>query len=291
MVNDTSTPVGNEPSLPRDGEPGPLRGSEPGPVAADNGTPRTAAGTPHTPDPLKQRKRVEKISKFWPVLSGIIAIAVAIVLGLIIFLRKNTPYEADTEFLEELIERRNPVGLALAEFMTTVGGGYYATIIIPAAVIIILLLLRRKWSALYYVAATVLSTVIVLIVKSAYSRPRPEEIFNSLDAGSFPSGHTANAATLAVIVALIIWRWWAWAAAAIWIIGMALARTYLGQHWLSDTVGGMLIGVAVAVIVWTPFADRMRVEAGGKKRVASETGETGGVSKLGKDTSAVNEQA
>lgn len=272
MVNDDATPAATSSD-----------------AAGTTGPVTTAAGTPHTPDPQKQRERVEKIAKFWPVVSGIIAIIVAIVIGLIIFLRKNTPYEADTEFLEELVERRNPVGLALAEFMTTVGGGYYATIIIPAAVIIILLIARRKWSAIYFAAAMIVSSAIVLTVKAAYSRPRPEEIFNNLDAGSFPSGHVANAATLAVIISLIIWRWWAWAAAAIWIIGMALARTYLGQHWLSDTIGGFLIGAAVAVIVWTPFADRMRVEAGGKKRVASETGETGGVSEIGNDadTSAV----
>lgn len=264
--------------------------NDPDDSAGTTGPVKTAAGSPHAPDTPKQQERVEKIAKFWPVVSGTLAIIAAVVIGLIIFLRKNTPYEADTEFLEELVERRNPVGLALAEFMTTVGGGYYATIIIPAVVIIILLVLRRRWSALYFAAAMVVSSVIVLIVKSAYSRPRPEEIFNTLDAGSFPSGHTANAATLAIILALIIWRWWAWAAGILWIIAMALARTYLGQHWLSDTIGGMLIGVAVAVIVWTPFADRMRVEAGGKKRVASKTGETGGVSEVGNDdTSAVRD--
>lgn len=35
---------------------------------------------------------------------------------------------------------------------------------------------------------------------------------------------------------------------------MMLSRTYLGAHWISDTVGGMLVGVGVAVIIWAPFA-------------------------------------
>jgi membrane-associated phospholipid phosphatase len=35
---------------------------------------------------------------------------------------------------------------------------------------------------------------------------------------------------------------------------MMVSRTYLGAHWISDTIGGMLIGVGVAVILWAPFA-------------------------------------
>jgi undecaprenyl-diphosphatase len=38
---------------------------------------------------------------------------------------------------------------------------------------------------------------------------------------------------------------------------MMLSRTYLGAHWISDTVGGMLIGAGVAVILWAPFAFRL----------------------------------
>ncbi len=41
---------------------------------------------------------------------------------------------------------------------------------------------------------------------------------------------------------------------AVYTVGMMLSRTYVGAHWISDTVGGMLVGAGVAVIVWAPFA-------------------------------------
>ena len=37
---------------------------------------------------------------------------------------------------------------------------------------------------------------------------------------------------------------------------MALSRTYIGAHWVSDTVGGVILGAAVALLLWAPIATR-----------------------------------
>jgi undecaprenyl-diphosphatase len=49
-------------------------------------------------------------------------------------------------------------------------------------------------------------------------------------------------------------------AGAGYVVLMALSRTYLGAHWVTDTIGGMLVGGAVAVLVWVLFARRLRAE-------------------------------
>ena len=88
-------------------------------------------------------------------------------------------------------------------------------------------------------------------------RPRPTEILVHPDFGSFPSGHSANAALIATTLGIIFWRTWIWITGAVYTVLMMLSRTYLGAHWISDTIGGMLVGVGVAVIIWAPFALRL----------------------------------
>jgi len=101
------------------------------------------------------------------------------------------------------------------------------------------------------------------LLKEIVGRPRPEDMLVVSDFGSFPSGHSANAATLMVCLAIIVHRAWVWAAGAAYVVLMMVSRTYLGAHWVSDTIGGALVGIAVALIVWAPLARKLRVESGG----------------------------
>lgn len=61
---------------------------------------------------------------------------------------------------------------------------------------------------------------------------------------SFPSGHSASAAAFATGVALESPR--AGALLAPLAVGVAYSRLHTGAHWLSDVVGGTVLGVAVA---------------------------------------------
>jgi undecaprenyl-diphosphatase len=44
-------------------------------------------------------------------------------------------------------------------------------------------------------------------------------------------------------------RWW-WSVAALGVVGMAWSRTYLQVHWLSDVVGGSLLGIGISLTVF-----------------------------------------
>ena len=74
------------------------------------------------------------------------------------------------------------------------------------------------------------------------------------------SSNVANAATLAVVLCVLVPRAWSLIAATLWVALMAFSRTLLGAHWASDTVGGALIGCGVALIVCGVFAGPLRRE-------------------------------
>jgi len=192
-------------------------------------------------------------------MSGVVAIALAVSLGALIAIRGNTPFEGDLEWMEEIIEHRNPVWEVPSLVMNFLGGGWFA-FALPAAIVVALCVRRWFWSALFLGVSSVASALLVQLLKGVVGRPRPEEMLVVSDFGSFPSGHSANAATLAVCLGLIFWRVWVWIAGAVYVILMMLSRTYLGAHWISDTVGGLLVGVAVALIVWAPLAHKLRRE-------------------------------
>ena len=202
----------------------------------------------------------DKVSRRWPLVSGVIAIVSAVLLGVIIAIRGNLPFEADAEWMEEILEHRNPFWEVPSLVMNFLGGGWFA-FALPAAIVVLLCVRRRLWSALFLGVSSVASALLVQLLKGVIGRPRPEDMLVTADFGSFPSGHSANAATLVVCLGIILRRVWVWAAGAAYVVLMMLSRTYLGAHWVSDTVGGLLLGVAVALVVWAPLARRLRIES------------------------------
>lgn len=214
----------------------------------------------------EDRAQAQSITRRWPYISSAVAIALVVALGGLILIRGNLPLEFDAEWMDEVIENRSPILEVPSLLMNFLGGGWFATWLVPIGGIIVFLVLRRRWAAIYYGLALAISAGLVQLLKSLYERPRPEDILVTVDSGSFPSGHSANAATLAVVLGIILWRTWVWVAGAVYVVVMMLSRTYLGAHWISDTVGGLLLGAAVAVILWAPLASRLQQEAAGARR-------------------------
>lgn len=187
---------------------------------------------------------------------GITALAAVALLGGITVLR-GSPFGFDSEWMAEITEHRSELWLVPSLVMNFLGGGWFAIFVVPLGGALVLFLLGRRWAAGFFLLASALSAGLVQVLKALFGRARPEDILVHVDPGSFPSGHVANAATVAVALALIFQRTWLWVAAVAWIVLMALSRTYLGAHWVSDTIGGAVLGAAVAVLIWAALATRI----------------------------------
>jgi undecaprenyl-diphosphatase len=107
---------------------------------------------------------------------------------------------------------------------------------------------RSGWhtTAALMAAGVVGLAFLVLAIKFTVRRQRPAgdwgAIYRNTDPHSFPSGHAARAAMLAVMALGLGPAWFGWVVLA-WVPLVSLARVVTGVHYLSDIAAGLLLGV------------------------------------------------
>lgn len=180
---------------------------------------------------------------------GIGLLTAATLLGAAIVFGYTEPPGFDRWWDETIVRHRADWMLTFAIAMDHIGGGWVAVYLVPVLVIIALLLARRWRSAVFAAVSFIASALAVQILKNIFGRARPEDMIVTSDFGSFPSGHTANAATIALVAYLLFPRVWVALVGAAWIVAMALSRTFLSVHWATDTLGGALVGAGVVLLL------------------------------------------
>jgi membrane-associated phospholipid phosphatase len=159
---------------------------------------------------------------------------------------------ADDAWLRFMVSGRSAPVTAIARVFNWLGL-VYVTLPIRIGIIGFLALRRRWWHLAAFAAAIVLSEVLIGPLKGVYDRVRPPGSLVATSGASFPSGHSV-AATVTVVAAVIALVppgrarvAWGTAAAAFSVL-MALSRAYLGAHWLSDALAGVLLGASCALL-------------------------------------------
>lgn len=184
---------------------------------------------------------------------GALVVATLVLGVLVMAVQAGVAGPFDLAWNGAMAQLRESVLLPFALVMNRLGGGWIATLLIPLLIAAVLVALRRWRAAMFALAAFAGSALLVQVLKGAFGRARPEDMMVAADFGSFPSGHVANAATIAVVLWLVFPRVWIGVAGIVWTLLMALSRTVLSVHWLTDTVGGALIGASVALLVSVAF--------------------------------------
>lgn len=158
---------------------------------------------------------------------------------------------ADLAILNFFDSLRTPGGDRIMVFITTLGDGIVVTVV--SVVIAAYLFARKAWRrGTGFVIAMGGTALFVPLLKTILERSRPIELYAGAHSYSFPSGHaTLNTVLFGICAVLVAHDLSRWAKASIftvaatYVISIGFSRIYLGAHWLSDVMAGLLFGTAM----------------------------------------------
>ncbi len=140
----------------------------------------------------------------------------------------------------------------MSVFFSLLGDRY---IIIPTFVITSVILFGKKeqWLALHLIGVVLIAALLAHVLKNTIAYPRPEISTSTLPSYAFPSRHvTICSAYVTFLSALIIpqitYRWFWIIIACLIIIIESIARLVLQVHWLTDVIGGALLGATCGLL-------------------------------------------
>ncbi|KGM54782.1 membrane protein [Lysobacter daejeonensis GH1-9] len=161
-------------------------------------------------------------------------------------LANGGPLAIDHQLNSFMWTLRNPLADRLMAALASLGDP--ATLGAAASLTMGYLLWRRRWmAAAHWLAAIVFGLVLTTLMEAAITMPRPP----TAPAGfGFPSVAVTMSTIVFGFFAVLIARElpgrkrvWPYLLAGVVTTVIGFARLYLGAHWLSDLVGGTLLGI------------------------------------------------
>ena len=150
----------------------------------------------------------------------------------------------------------------------------FGDLYIPIAILVcILLFIKNKWVFILQLSSYGFAGVLTYIFKLIVARPRPLEALIKMPSSySFPSGHTLTSFVFYMILFYLLSykksrrvKLRVVIMAVVLSILVAFSRVYLGVHYFSDVIGGVILAVPCVLMIKNIINKNFDKELLGKK--------------------------
>lgn len=201
----------------------------------------------------------------WPIAMAIVTLAFG-------FAVKLLPKIASTEFrVDQAFSRHHdPVLNAIALGINAALAPAGIIVILTVLFLFLLLVARAPVNAVAVCSVTAVGWLSSEAFKIIVAEPRPNEhslahpLISSDGTGSFPSGHTTFAVSLAIALYFLArgtkWSKIVFISGLVFAVAVAASRLYLGLHYPSDVLGSFLVAVTTIAFftgLWNKYAIRI----------------------------------
>ena len=169
--------------------------------------------------------------------------------------REGATQQFDVAALKWIHAHQNPLLTRVMREMTYLGTGMVVIVIVGVSALF-LWHTEHKHSARLLLASTIGGIILNNMLKLIFQRERPSvfEWGATTASSSFPSGHAMSATVVYGTVAYLAARLQkhhasrvlTLTAAVLIILGICFTRLYLGVHYPTDVIGGIVVGLAWA---------------------------------------------
>lgn len=159
----------------------------------------------------------------------------------------------DNKFIKSINAFRSDSMTSIFKIITVFGDFYIPFIIL----VCILLFIKNKWIFTLQVGGYSIAGIITYLSKVLIKRPRPVSALIEIPSSySFPSGHTLTSILFYVLLVYLLTynckkevRRSSIILISIFTFLIAFSRPYLGVHYLSDIIGGIILSIPTLLMI------------------------------------------